>query len=423
MANSGRKITPFGTNRGRQPKVLGTSTIREPDFRLINYILSNFADSAQVSDVLSFIYDRAFAETVNPTQVLQLAVSKIFGESLNTTDVDTLNIVQAVGETLSGLDSAALTVALGKSEALTASEGVVKVINTAKSDGATAADTFAKVVTYIRTFGETVNQTDSQVLTTSLVKADAVSKADSPVLTTSLVKADGVNADDLIGVPDGITYQFAMGKSESLTTSDNFVRVWTARLAPGDTADAADSPALNISKPLSDTVVAADSAISIGSLFEENPGDTLSGTSDASVISFGKNPSEALSAGDVFSRVVTYKPAFGHTADAADGPALALSKPFADSNTASDGFVLTTGQGFGDTADASESLVRTIAKALGDTADAEDLVGVPDGLTFTYAMTKADGASTAESLSLVQICLFIYRFFLMLLLFRCRTNI
>jgi len=78
----------------------------------------------------------------------------------------------------------------------------------------------------------------------------------------------------------------------------------------------------------------------------------------------------------------------------------AVNKAITDITGVSENHILSVGKVFADSSGASDLITNiSTQKVLSDTANAEDLVGVPDGLTYQFIKAAADTASANESLA------------------------
>ena len=82
--------------------------------------------------------------------------------------------------------------------------------------------------------------------------------------------ADGADAEDLVGVPDGITYQFAMTKADTASAGESLARAWTALRSFGDSATVSDADAVVVAAAFNELPTDGQFAADSGQMFRLN---------------------------------------------------------------------------------------------------------------------------------------------------------
>ena len=339
-------------------------------------------DLSQISDVSLFSLGKFVNDTLSASQGVVFGFNKNIVDSAAATDSLTYNLAMSLASAADAEDLVGVP------------DGITYQYGMTKADAASIGDVFARTVVYKRAVSEALNAADAPTFATIKILTDSGGISDAPSLAIAKPFADGREAGDASIMSVGLS------KLELLNAGESFTRIVSYNRDPGDLAQTASSPSLFFNKILADVVSASDSdGIFVGFQFDQTSGD-LSQTTDASIITFGKNPNDTISAGESSTQVWTYNRAHADTSAAAESLAYNLAKTMVgDSASGVDSLAynmaLTAG---GDSAAATEALGILTTLRPSDGVDAEDLVGVPDGITYQIAMTKADAASADESL-------------------------
>jgi len=412
-------------------------------------------DSAQVSDIISFGLGKLASDAITTSEGVYFATARPLGDSGDVSDLFALHYQKNL------TDAADVEDLIGVPDGLTYSYAM------SKGDAAAVADVFSRTVIYNRSFIDAGSLSDTPAISYSTPKADSASPSDAAALLTGKVLGDAGT------ISDAPAFASTLGKSDTASAAEDFAPAWQYDRSHSDASNTSDAQAFNLTKVLADTVTVIDSdGFVIGFQIDSEPADSSS-TSDAPVFIVGKvltNIADAAESLALFTgktladtaNPTDAAPTFivdavrADSAQSTDVPALAIGKPFADS--AAGGDVITSfGYGLGkadaavtseslaqvwqyskphadssqtsdapvfnsglskadsagtsdtqsfasilgksDSASVADSSIRSFGKNLADAADAEDLVGVPDGITYQFAMTKADTANAGESLA------------------------
>ena len=457
---SGSVDNPFfvGSDKGLVDNPFGNISGQAQSPYNIRYTIRSFADSVGVTDSAAFEggSGRVFG---NLSQISDVSLFS-FGKFVN----DTLSISQGVviGFSKNLVDSALITESLAYNlqmqlattadveDLVGVPDGITYQYGMTKADAASIGEVFARTVVYKRAPAETLNTADASILATSKILEDSSGAVDAPILAIGKPFADGGDAGDAsimsIGlskseflnavdvfapvyafnrghtdssqtvssptlffnkslvdskdVTDASIIAFSKNQNETISADELFTRIVTYNRGPVDSAQTTSFPAVLFNKILADTVFAIDSGgFFMGAGAEVGAGDS-SQVADTSIIAFGKNANDPISAGESSTQVWAYNRPHTDTTDATESLAYNLAKVMVgDSASGVDSLAynmaLTAG---GDSAAATEALGILTTLRPSDGVDAEDLVGVPDGITYQIAMTKADAASAGESL-------------------------
>ena len=229
--------------------------------------------------------------------------------------------------------------------------------------------------------------------------------------------ADAADVEDLVGVPDGITYQYAMTKADAASLSDVFSRTVVYKRSPADSSQTSDALSYNMAMAHADSSQTSDApAFSL----IKPLADATSGVADASVLSTGLAKADTASLNDVLTHIQVFNRAHGDTSNVAEAAAISFTKvladtvtlvdsggfvigfqydqPGADSSQTSDAPVIAFGKAVGESLNAADAFARvvTYARAPADTADAADAP------VLALGMGKADSAQATESIVLSQ---------------------
>ena len=372
---------PFGAISGQEPSPYN-----------IRYILQSFADSVGVTD---HTYDLL---QISDADISLFSLSKFVNETLSASQGVVFGFNKNIVDPAVITDSLAYNLAMTLANTADAEDligvpdGITYQYGMTKADAASTGDVFARTVVYKRALAETLNTVDAPTFTTIKILTDSGGISDAPSLAIAKPFADGREAGDASIMSVGLS------KLELLNAGELFTRIVSYNRDPGDLAQTASSPSLFFNKILADVVSASDSdGIFVGFQFDQTSGD-LSQTTDASIITFGKNPNDTISAGESSTQVWTYNRSHADTSAAAESLVYNLAKTMVgDSASGADSLAYNMALTAGDDADATEALGILTTLRPSDGVDAEDLVGVPDGITYQITMTKADAASAGES--------------------------
>lgn len=230
--------------------------------------------------------------------------------------------------------------------------------------------------------------------------------------------ADAADVEDLVGVPDGITYQYAMTKADAASLSDVFSRTVVYKRSPADSSQTSDALSYNMAMAHADSSQTSDApAFSL----IKPLADATSGVADASVLSTGLAKADTASLNDVLAHVTQFNKAHGDTSNVAEAAAISFTKVLADTVTLVDsgGFVI----GFqydqnagNDSSSTSDAPVIAFGKAVSESLNAADAfarvvtyarapaetVDAADAPVLALGMGKADSAQATESIILTQ---------------------
>ncbi len=229
--------------------------------------------------------------------------------------------------------------------------------------------------------------------------------------------ADAADVEDLVGVPDGITYQYAMTKADAASLSDVFSRTVVYKRSPADSSQTSDALSYNMAMAHADSSQTSDApAFSL----IKPLADATSGVADASVLSTGLAKADTASLNDVLTHTQVFNRAHGDTSNVAEAAAISFTKvladtvtlidsggfvigfqydqPGADSSQTSDAPVIAFGKAVSESLNAADAFARvvTYARAPADTADAADAP------VLALGMGKADSAQATESIVLLK---------------------
>lgn len=228
--------------------------------------------------------------------------------------------------------------------------------------------------------------------------------------------ASGADAEDLVGVPDGITYQYAMTKADAASIGDVLARTVVYKRAPADSAqtsqtvvktlglgkaeavDAASAPVWTMIKPLTETVNQADAPIMTTGLAKTD-GASLN---DVLAQVWSYNRSHADSAHSAESPVISFTKVLADTVTLVDSGGVVVGfqydQPPTDSSQTSDISILAFGKVVAESIDAADAFARvvTYARAPAETVDAAD------ALVQTIGMPKAEAVNTGDGFIIVQ---------------------
>jgi hypothetical protein len=423
----------FGKGKGLFDEVL-------PAEKLIYSLDRILLDETNPSDFTAFSFGKLLQDNVNPKENLVLAQVKPLVDSADADSYNKLSTTKAL------------------------------------FDDNTALDLFTKVVSYNRVFDDQalldsksrllftknlddyVNAEEFFVSSFTKFAADSAQTDDSVAFASSKLFKDTVYTADLIGIPDGLTYQFNTPEQANAAAVDKFVRVanynrtfseefifetdesrgpqapqpfglfslfsepapeesrakstdilvYAAALRKYDSVVPNQFIALDLDKPLTDSTN-PDQFISLKAT--KNFVESLV-TSDDDTVQFGKNlfetiPSTDTSTFDVSKNVleIAYSPDYIELETSLfktdnyavqDRIQLAYATSFSDQNSTSDDSVILTGKNLKETILTPDDQTFSVSKFLRDAAIAEDLVSIPDGVTYSSSKSLFDSASTQD---------------------------
>jgi len=276
-------------------------------------------------------------------------------------------------------------------DSATASELIDVVLEIYFADNLTLAD--AQFVFAVnKAITDITGVSENHVLSIGKIFGDSSTASDLVTnINTQKVFADTANAEDLVGVPDGLTYQFV--KASADTASANESLAYSLSQIPDEIViRAVDSPSIGFSTPQADSAQATES-IDVLYIIGVNPQDSAQAT-EGLVFAIGVNPSDTAT----ITESLNYSLAqvLADTGTTSDTPALATSRPAADSASVSDNDIISFGKNPSDTQTVTESLGPfAIGKVIGDTGTTSDTPALAISLP-----TFADSASAIEDLDL-----------------------
>jgi len=232
-------------------------------------------ETQNINDVLAQVwsYNRSHADSAQTAESPAISFTKVLADTV--TLVDSGGFVIGFQYDQPGADSSQVAdlsiIAFGKNvpESIDAADAFARVVTYARAPAETVDAADALVQTIGMSKADSAQATESFILSQGQVYSDAASAAEAMARNINLVKSDVADAEDLVGVPDGITYQYNATKADAASAGESLARAWTALRSFGDTGDASDAPvvATAFNKPgIADTANQADS----GQIFRLN---------------------------------------------------------------------------------------------------------------------------------------------------------
>jgi len=196
--------------------------------------------------------------------------------------------------------------------------------------------------------------------------------------------ADDAQILDLVGIPDGSTFQFIKSLGDEAITSESLVRTWVAFREFNDPANVSEAKVLDLSKPFGETATITQTLQKAWSLFSPFvDAATITHDTIALVYSAGRSITDSLNSSDVQH--------------------LQITKVLEELANPSEELIWDLNKVFNDLADALDSPPDfTINKIFADIATAQDLIGVPDGATFQFIKTIASVADTLTTTDVLE---------------------
>ena len=383
-ATSGSKIVPE----------VNVTSKRVIDYRDLQYFFKDYADSATISDIIDIIRTRDFDdsislsdleyiivlnkvlfETVNPQENLAYDLNSFLADSAISTDLPSLGIQKvfsdiADAEDLVGVpDGLTYQFIKSKTENLTLTELIEYNLSKQFSDESVVNDLTQLITT--KPFTENVSAT-----------------------TTRFVKFLSKPINEAQSVTEEFIKSFNKSVNDSLDLSDLFTRIVTYIRDFEEDLNADELKQISFNKPTSDSVTVGE-LFSIGALTELVYDDAFNVTEDL-VKAINKELNENLTASELISYITTFNRDFVETASTSQAIQYALEQALADTANISELAAINLLRYALDTATVSDENTLLLGKNIFDTANAEDLLGVPDGITYQFIKTTVNTATTAD---------------------------
>ena len=382
-----------------------------------------FADIVAPSEILSTVHTgyRSFDEALSPadTLVTQFTAARFFHDTSNIVDSSTFQMLKSesdeslTGDTLERTWTAFLPLAdistvsdletlnVGKVLADSSDVSDLETLNVSKvlADQVLSTEILSAVLTAYRSFNET------------LVTGSGIN-----TISTTKVLADFANVDDLIGIPDGSTFQMIKSLTNTSLSTDELSRQFTAFRSFAETSSPSDLLAHLISKPFNDNTSTSD-LIEIILFLGIVLTSSASASDAAPLFNINKGVFDSLSPTEALELSFIAFREFADSLTISEQHALSVNKSINDTSTPSE-TIATVHTGFrilADTTTTSEASILTIDKVLGETlftsdginsfafskalvssASAIDLVGIPDGITYQFSSTESDSAIAGD---------------------------
>ncbi len=331
------------------------------------------SDNTTVSDIFERVFDavRNFDDVNSVTEQLVLDYSKIINETVSTSDVEDVRYEMG------------------------------KVLN----DDVTSSDILTRILTVIRNFDEALNANEQIALHTSKPFDDIFIASDvllrelgRPVFDTFNVNDDSFydlekEMTHIATTSDDVDFDLGKPLDDTLTIIDSGLD-WSFTKIVSELVDIDEDLIYSLSKPFEDTSTISDVAIPVYTGFRAfTDSNTMS---DDLIYQMGKVLNETVPVTE--SLQYTYSTSYDDTFSVAEVHTIHLSRPLADSVTLNDDFIdiKQFKQLYSTGTTSTSEITFDLQQTLGDTATATDLVGVPDGLTFSWATTFADSTSNSD---------------------------
>ena len=393
-------------------------------------VIKILQDTAVATETLSFDSTKSLSDSVTELDAIALDVSRPTADALATSDDDVIDFGKSLGDTQNvyeNIESFAITKLLQETEVV-AEELAIDLVKAPINDSTNGIED--SIINLAKAVFDTSLAGDS-LETLDFIKSlsDTSSGVDS-IQTFGVTKLiqDSVNAIDLIGVNDGITYDFGDSEADSIATPTDVIDillVWNRYYA--DFASGTDAiQTFDVTKLLEDTAVATEDTVfdttkvlaEIATPVEAialdfaRPLDDSAGISDDDTLGVGKLLTEIAVTSEAIQSFDVEKP-LTETQAVTEEKVYSLIKPFADATgTIIDAIrlvgktlkdeafqyerqYLNTGKYVEDTINTADAITAAVVtKLLSDSVSAIDLIGVSDGITYDFGDTEADSIAT-----------------------------
>jgi hypothetical protein len=248
---------------------------------------------------------------------------------------------------------------------------VALLIGLPYSDSITGVDNFNWLLNKPITDEIDVNETTT--LSTDKPITDEINIAEGATVDLIKVLYDAANVADLVGVPDGLTYQFGMNINDNATTSELFERVYTAVRNFDDVSTVIDNLALDYSSIYNELITISDV--------------------DALSYELNKVLDDDVTSADILTLIFAVIRDFDETITTADNLNYIISKPLTDSIFTSDILLFGLGRELLDTFNVNEGLFYDLEKGIIHIATTSDSINAIDfgkGLQDTLTMLDSD---------------------------------
>jgi len=216
-----------------------------------------------VSDSLTTLYlvRPDLASDSSPEDVNTLLFSKEIDSSAVSLDVETFELFKPEFDEVESSDLNTLRITAPKFDTANTDDSNIFSVSAPKFDDITP-DSLAQLAYGKPLFDETDGTLSVALLKPILSKQSSTSPSDSHIFDLTKVFFSDVNALDLIGVTDGLQYQFNDTQNSSNTSaSDEFVRIFNAVRDFPETINPSDINVLEVQKSINDPVVADSTQI------------------------------------------------------------------------------------------------------------------------------------------------------------------
>ena len=224
------------------------------------------------------------------------------------------------------------------------------------SDSITGVDNFNWLLNKPITDEIDVNETTT--LSTDKPITDEINIAEGATVDLIKVLYDAANVADLVGVPDGLTYQFGMNINDNATTSELFERVYTAVRNFDDVSTVIDNLALDYSSIYNELITISDV--------------------DALSYELNKVLDDDVTSADILTLIFAVIRDFDETITTADNLNYTISKPLTDSIFTSDILLFGLGRELSDTFNVNEGLFYDLEKGIIHIATTSDSINAID---------------------------------------------
>ena len=328
------------------------------------YIVKELTDGVTPTEQIGYGNLRDFTDSFATTDIAAVLTEKGFSDSLvsNTDDINTILVFKSIVDPFTALDQATI------------------ILNSGIVDSFNLNDIAFVETDFFRTFDESINQTDDQRLAFEKTLND-----DATIL-------------DLVGIPDGSTYQFAKSISSTSITADNFVRQWVAFKELQSTANPTENAAIQTSRPLTSQTGTVNDDLQKAWTAVRSFSDEFN-IGQFSLKAVGKILSDSVSSQVSEPNFISSK-ALSETFTPNDLIQLNTARPFSESLTVSETLEILKVllSEFFDSFNAIDSTLSDINKALFDSVDAEDLIGIIDGSTYGLYKSLGDSLFATDNL-------------------------
>ena len=335
-----------------------------------------FEETITVTDPLSMDNSKSISDQLNVTQFAQRSVGKFFSNTAAIQEsAPIFNSSKAFLETLSSTDLLGLNPIKRFSETITVSE----------------------VIDILKGFGEVIE--------------DNISAADQALFDIRKTLSDSINAEDLVGIPDGSTYQLLKSLSDSLSVADGLLlsseplfnsqglvqeeNLFQLTKALIETVNASESLAFALQRSFEETQVIADTPeLNFTTSFE----DTFT-ESDESILETSKTQTDQVTASQ--KAFFNINPVYFDQFSLNESIIYQMDLAFSESQTFSELVDVLWDQGviLDDTFTPGDISLIDLTKDLTDIVNTQDLIGVPDGLTYTLGQSLTENINSSELLS------------------------